>query len=283
MPIACCRTNDKCYQRRLNALLSPIFFDFSFWYDLNLWDERYESYAIAPDNVNGSLVSNLCVFKTRILWRGKPPVEALSLGAVCTHPLHRNKGFARMLMEHLLARYPNTPMYLSANESVLDFYPRFGFRPVREKLPVLFCAIDNACPTTKLAFDDPKIAWYIRERKVFSGLLDCANTDSVTLFHIHLGPYKDCLYEISACQALAVAEQEGDTLRLHGLFALRPVCWEELAAHLPFAGVRRVAFGFAPDALGAPFHWEAFDGEALFVRGVACELGDFKFPDLCFT
>ena len=286
MPIVFCNTDDKAYQRRLNALLSPIFLDFTFWYDLNLWDARYESYALALDGEGGPLVSNICVFKTQLLWRGKP-MEALSVGAVCTAPQHRGKGYARMLMERVIERYPTTPMYLSANESVLDFYPRFGFRPAREKLPVLDCAIDNACPPTKLAqklaFDDPKVARYLRERKVFSNVLDCANTDSISLFHIHLGPYKDCLYEIPACQALAVAGQEGETLRLHGVFALRPVRWESLAARLPFAGVRRVEFGFVPDALGAPFRWEEFDGDPLFVRGAACELGDFKFPDLSFT
>ena len=282
MPILFNNSNNKAYQRRLNALLSPIFFDFTFWYDLNLWDERYESYGLALDNEDGPIVSNICVFKTKLLWRGKP-TEALSVGAVCTDPQHRGKGYARLLMEHVMARYPNTPMYLSANESVLDFYPRFSFRPVGEKLPVLVCAIDNPCPPVKLAFDDPKVARYVRERKVFSNVLDCANTDSITMFHIHLGPYKACLYEIPACQTLVVASQEGATLCLHGLFALRPVRWEELAAHLPFAGVGRVEFGFVPDGLNAPFHWEEFDGDPLFVRGAACELGDFKFPDLCFT
>ncbi|MCL2545055.1 MAG: GNAT family N-acetyltransferase [Clostridia bacterium] len=282
MPIVFCNSNDKGYQRRLNALLSPTFFDFAFWYDLNLWDERYESYAFAPDGANGPIVSNICVFKTRLLWRGRP-LEALSLGAVCTDPQHRGRGYARMLMEHVLQRYPDRAMYLSANESVLDFYPRFGFRPAREKLPVLICTIDNACPPVKLAFDGPEVARYVRERKVFSGVLDCANADPVTLFHIHLGPYKDCLYEIPECQTLVVASQEGAKLHLHGLFALGPVRWDELAARLPFSGVRRVAFGFTPDALGAPFHWEDFDGDPLFVRGAACELGDFKFPDLCFT
>ncbi|MCL2810275.1 MAG: GNAT family N-acetyltransferase [Clostridia bacterium] len=282
MPILFNNSNNKDYQRRLNALLSPIFLDFTFWYDLNLWDERYESYALALDNEDGPIVSNICVFKTQMLWRGKL-IEALSVGAVCTDPNHRGKGYARLLMEHVIQCYPNTPMYLSANESVLDFYPRFGFRPVREKLPVLDCAIDNACPTVKLAFDDPKVARYVRGHKVFSNVLDCANTDTITLFHIHLGPYKACLYEIPALQTLVVASQEGATLHLHALFALGPVCWEELAAHLPFTGVRRVEFGFVPDGLDAPFRWEEFDGDPLFVRGADCELGDFKFPDLCFT
>jgi len=279
MPIVFCNSNDKTYQRGLNALLSQVFFDFSFWYDLNLWDERYESYAIVED---GRFVSNICVFKTRILWRGRPCL-ALSLGAVCTDPQYRGRGHARTLMEHVLGRYPDTPMYLSANEGVLDFYPRFGFRRVFEKQPALACSIDNDCRPVRLAFDDPKVTAYVRGRRIFSTIVDCANADTVTLFHIHLGPYKDCLYELADCGVLLVASQEEETLSLHGAFAPRPVAWSELVPRLPFAGVRRVEFGFAPDVLGAPFHWEEVAGDPLFVRGVDCDLGDFKFPDLCFT
>lgn len=39
-------SDDKKYQALLNKLLKNIFFDFQFWYDLNLWDDNYESYAI---------------------------------------------------------------------------------------------------------------------------------------------------------------------------------------------------------------------------------------------
>ena len=95
-------------------------------------------------------MANVCVFKTQALWRGRPHL-ALSLGAVCTDPLNRGKGYARALMERVFARYPDTPMYLSANEDVLNFYPRFGFRRVHEKLPALSIAIDNDCsPVRKL-------------------------------------------------------------------------------------------------------------------------------------
>jgi len=218
MPIVFCNTDNKSYQQKLNKLLSKIFFDFSFWYDLNLWDERYESYAIVTDDENESIVSNLCVFKTQLLWRGHLR-DALSIGAVCTDPRHRGKGYARRLMEFVIQKYPGSPMYLSANEDVLDFYPRFGFRRVQEKLPSLSWVIENSSPPAKLSYNDPRVADYVRERKPNSSLLDSVNADSVTLFHIHLGPYKDFLYEIPKCSALAVASQDGATLRLHGLFA----------------------------------------------------------------
>ena len=68
MQIHFCNSNDKEYQKRLNAFIAPIFLDFQFWYDLNLWDENYESYSIMQDD---EIVSNLCLYKTEIVINGK--------------------------------------------------------------------------------------------------------------------------------------------------------------------------------------------------------------------
>ncbi len=271
--------NDKEYQRGLNVLLTKVFQDFSFWMDQDLWDERYESYAIVED---GRFVSNICVFRTQVLWRGEPHL-ALSLGAVCTDPDYRGRGYSRMLMDRVLERYPHTPMYLSANPSVVEFYPKFGFQRVYEKRPMLSCAIDNALPPKKLTYNDPKVYEYVRGRKNFSRLLDCANTETVAMFDLYQRPFVDSLYEVPECKAMVVAEQQGDVLTLYGVYALRNLAWDELQARLPFAGVRRVEFGFMPDGLGVPYAMEEFDGEIVFVRNLGVELGDFKFPDLSFT
>jgi Acetyltransferase (GNAT) domain len=52
------------------------------------------------------------------------------IGAVATHSNHRNRGPARLLMKEVLGKLdaPDQPVILFANPSVLDFYPRFGFR-----------------------------------------------------------------------------------------------------------------------------------------------------------
>jgi len=122
MEISFCNGNDKEYQHKLNNLLKDIFFDFGFWYDLNLWDENYESYSIAE---NGEIVSNICVYKTQILFNGKQ-YSALSVGAVATKREYRGRGLAGTLMKHIVDKYDNVPMYLSANDSVVNFYPKFG-------------------------------------------------------------------------------------------------------------------------------------------------------------
>ena len=112
----------------LNNLLKDVFFDFQFWYDLNLWDENYESYSITD---KGEIVSNICVYKAQILFNQKQ-YTALSVGAVATKKEYRGRGLSRLLMEHIIHKYDNVPMYLSANDSVVDFYPIFGFERVYE-------------------------------------------------------------------------------------------------------------------------------------------------------
>ncbi|NMB19665.1 MAG: GNAT family N-acetyltransferase [Firmicutes bacterium] len=278
--IAFCNGNDKDYQAKLNVLLKEVFFDFKFWYDLNLWDDNYESYAI----FNGdTIVSNICVYKTQVMFSGQTHL-ALSIGAVATKEGFRKQGLSRFLMEHLIAKYDGVPMYLYADDSALDFYPKFGFERVIEKLPVATCTIDNDhLSASKLPYDHPRIRDYVYHRVNISEELDCLNTACINLFHIHFGYLKDCLYEIPALKTMVIAEQEGTTLVLKGVFSLQHIGFADLLMHLPFSNVERVEFGFVPPWRDLQVVWEEAEGDPLFVRGVTCALGDVKFPELSRT
>lgn len=279
MQILFCNRNDKKYQHKLNNLLKDIFFDFQFWYDLNLWDENYESYSVAD---NGEIVSNICVYKTRILFKSKQ-YSALSIGAVATRQEYRGRGFSRMLMEHIIEKYGNIPMYLSANESVVDFYPKFGFKRVYEKLPVCDCVVNNDIKPDKLRYDDPKVWNYVYNRVNFSRKLDCLNTACINIFHIYWGYLKDCIYEIPKIDTMVIAEQKGEILKLIGVFSLRDISFSDLVKHLPFSGVKKIEFGFMPCWTDIDYVMKEYETDPLFVRGLRCDLGDFKFPEMSVT
>lgn len=279
MHISFRNSNDKHYQGLLNNLLKPIFLDFKFWYDLNLWDSNYESYSIMQKD---EIVSNICVFKTDVLLDGKQH-QALSVGAVATKSEYRGNGYSRLIMEHILNKYPDIPMYLSANETVIDFYPRFGFERVFEKLPAARFKIHNETEPRKLAFDNPKVWDYVYKRKNYSLKFDCLNTKSVNLFHIHLGYLKDCIYDIPELDTVVIAEQNKDVLKIIGVFSLSDVAFENLAKYLPFKNISKIEFGFIPYWNDLEFEMNPCETDPLFVRGVRCELGDFKFPELSVT
>jgi len=279
MKIDFCNSNDKAYQSRLNKLLAPTFLDFNFWYDMDLWDANYESYSIAD---NGEIAANVCVYRTKILLDTRQ-YDALSFGAVTTAKPHRDKGLSRLLIEHIIEKYADMPMYLFANDSVLQFYQRFGFVCAKEKLPVAQIAIHNNHASRKLALDNPKIWDYVYNRVNFSGRLDCLNTASINLFHLRQGYLNGRVYDISALDTIVVATLKREKLHIHAVFSLREICFAELAAHLPFKGVSEISFGFMPHWDDLRYEMTEYQGEPLFVRGINCDLGDFKFPELSVT
>ncbi len=42
-------------------------------------------------------------------------------------------------MEYIIDKYQRIPMFLSADDSVVDFYPKFGFSRAYDKLPSCEC------------------------------------------------------------------------------------------------------------------------------------------------
>lgn len=279
MELLFCNENNKEYQYKLNKLLKDVFLDFQFWYDLNLWNEEYESYSFIED---GDIVSNICVYKTQILFEQKI-YNALSIGAVATKKEYRNRGLSRRLMEHIIEKYGNIPMYLSANEGVINFYPKFGFKNITEKLPVCEYEINNDISINKLKYNNPRVWNYIHKRVNYSHKLDCLNTKSINIFHIYWGYLRDLIYELSEINTMVIAKQEGTTLNLIGVFSLREISFSELVKHLPFNNVKNIEFGFMPYWNDIDYIMKEYKTDPIFVRGVSCDLGDFKFPELSIT
>lgn len=274
--------NNKEYQNKFNNLMKEIFFDFGFWLDLNLWDENYESYAIED---NGQLVSNVCVYKTNIIFRGIK-YSALSVGGVATKPEYRKKGLLKTLIEKVIKKYENTPMYLCANNSVIDFYPKFGFERVYEKLPVVDLKLDNEFDgdiCRKLQYDDKKVWEYIYKRNVFSKNLDCLNTQSINMFHLYSGQYNDSIFELAEINTLIIAKKKNDILKIFNVYCKQEVEFNELLKNLPFKGVKRIEFGFMPYWENINYRMEEYKTDPIFVKNLKCKLGDFKFPEFSIT
>jgi len=279
MQMVFCNGNDKVYQHKLNHLLRNVFFDFQFWYDLGLWDENYESYAM-EDNVQ--IVSNICVYKTQLLADGRV-CPALSIGAVATDAAYRSQGLSRTLMERILEKYKDRSMYLFANETVLEFYPRFGFERIRERLPVAEYAIDNDIAPCKLRFDSELVRQHVYNRQNHSQTLDCLNTASINLFHIFAGHLKEHIYHIPALETVVIAAQNEETLKISAVFSLRPVSFAELARQLPVHGVRKIEWGFMPCWEDLVYDMVDAEGDPFFVRGLRDMLCGRKFPELAAT
>lgn len=114
------------YRVSFNELAKFVFnLDFSKWYEKGCWNDQYICYSYIDGD---KIIANASVSKMTIIVNGKE-YKAIQIGTVMTHPNYRNKGLARKLMDHIIDIYQDQYefIYLFANESVLDFYPKFGF------------------------------------------------------------------------------------------------------------------------------------------------------------
>ena len=274
--------NDVDYEMMFDNLIKAVFgFSFAPWFERKLWDNRYESYSVIE---NDRMLANICIYKTEMTVSGKP-FYALQFGGVATRKDERGKGLSRLMMEHILAKYPDTPAFLGANPSVTDFYPRFGFHLVQTYHPHLEVAINNEnCNAIKLSLDDTTVIEAIHSRKMRSNALDSLNTQSIQIFHLLLD-YSDAIYHLPNCAAIVVAEQKGDALFIADIIAETPVLFDTLQKELPFNGVKSVEFGFCPDWLDVNPEWTPVDmeKEPYFIRGEWNLPEKFRFPTMSET
>jgi len=271
------KQNNEKYEALFDDLIQEVFgFSFAPWLEHKLWDEHYESYSIIRD---GRMLANTCVYKTDMIVNGQRS-PAIQLGAVCTRESERGKGLSRLLTEHILSLYKETPAYLFANESVLDFYPRFGFKQIQIHRPVLAASINND-PTkaVKHEADSKTVVKAINNRKAFSNTLDCLNTGSIQMFHLLMG-YPDDIYSLPENDVIVIAQQSDTGLYIADVIARKPVAFEKLKIELPFNGVEVIEFGFCPDWLDVSPVWEpvGMNDFPVFIKGEWNLPETFCFP-----
>ena len=279
--ISLIKGDDSIGMAAVDGLLKDIFnFSLKPFIDLGFWDERYESYSIQE---KGRVISNVCLYKTDLTVLGRQ-VRAHQFGAVATRPEARGQGLSRLLMQHVLEKYPTTPTYLAANENVVDFYPRFGFEEVQTFRAVLDTNIHN--PKAKAAAKRPSdetIREAVLNNQLHSTLLDCRNTQPLQLMQLLTNErHKNNVFHLPECGAVVNLHYNAHTLFINEVFAPRQVSFEALARELPATDVKQVKFGFNPDKLGVDVRWEALD-DPYFVRGNWNFPTFFRFPILSET
>ena len=123
------RHSDAAWHERFFDFVASIFESgrtFSDWGARGGWVDGYDVFAMVVDK---QIVSTVGRQSMRYVINGKAR-SGYQIGAVATHSNHRNHGLARLLMKEILSKLdpPDQPVILFAGPSVLDFYPRFGFR-----------------------------------------------------------------------------------------------------------------------------------------------------------
>ena len=242
--------------------------DFEPWYQNGFWTDDYDPYSVVMD---GEVVANVSVNRTDMIIGGQRR-KLYQLGTVMTDEAYRKRGYIRAIMAEIDRDIADADgVYLFANDSVCEFYPKFGFARGKEYIYTRPVELDGACRMERIPMDGKENWDRLRkamEKSAFETL--CAMADNPGLIFFYASQFmQDCVYHDARTDAWAIAEMEDGVLMIHNIFAPTGVTLEAVIASFG-AEVRRVTLGFAPaDAEGfdcMPYH-EA--DCTFFVRGAA--------------
>lgn len=264
-------------------------FDLSFeeWYQKGYWSGFNQPYALFHRE---KAVANVSVNNMEILWNGRI-YNCIQLGTVMTDIEYRGQGLSRYLIEEVIRDWEGKcdAMFLFANDSVLDFYPKFGFERVEQYQ--YHMEIDHGCGgCRKLDIDSCQdremLMYYYHKRNPFSKV-QVINNESLLMFYC-ISVLKDCIYYSSEYDAVVVAEQENGLLKCYDIYCESGKSLTNILSAVAEAGTRRVSLEFTPyDGRGFETSPIPEDYDCLFMRTKAEKSGwigeRMMFPAISHT
>jgi GNAT superfamily N-acetyltransferase len=261
--------------------------DFRRWCEWGQWAPGYRAYSLFED---GRVVANASTMRQRLIVGGEE-IVAFQFGAVGCLPEWRGRGLARGAMQAALAECGDAPALLFANDSVLAFYPRFGFAPAPQALfeaphavepaPLRAPQLDLADPAVRARF----LALAARAAAT-GGRFASRDYGRVATWYAANG-FAAPLLELDPDTWVFAREEDG-VLEIEDVVAAAP-SQAALAAALPRLierPVRALRFGFDPERLWPQACASGPDEDAgLFLRGLdPSRLGPHsRFPVLART
>ena len=238
------RDNDPL-RSSFNALAEATFgLNFENWYQMGYWGDSYEPYSVLED---GKIVANVSLNRTDMVINGQRK-RSYQLGTVMTYPEYRNRGYIRAIMAEIEKDTADADgIYLFANDSVLEFYPKFGFVQNKE-----FCYAKSVSQTgedrmIRVKMDTKenrdRLAAAMKKRAFQTA---CTLVDNPGLIFFYAAQFlQEDVYFCEELKTWAIAEREEGVLMLHAVFGQEETSPDAVIAAFG-AGVTEAVLGFAP-------------------------------------
>lgn len=212
--------DNKELRESFNKLAEATFgLNFEGWYQTGYWGDNYNPYSIVID---GEVVSNVSVNKTNMLVNGEIK-HFIQLGTVMTSESYRNRGYIRMIMNEILSDYSEIVdgMYLFANDSVCEFYPKFGFVKSKEYYHTKKVNNVDESNMRKCVMDNPE-AWKqlerVMEQNAFRGNFDMVENNGLIMFYVTQFMNEDVYYHEES-DTFVVMDVEERSVFIHNIFS----------------------------------------------------------------
>lgn len=241
--------DDDRIRKSFNELAMKTYgFDFEQWYQLGYWRNTYVPYSLMKDD---KIIANVSASNIDF-WVMSERKSYVQIGTVMTDLFYRNKGLSRYLMEQVIMEWKSKcdMIYLFANDSVLNFYPKFGFKEASQYQ--YYKKINNANEFTSAQKMDMtlKEARDMLEERIeaavpISKIAMLKNID-IAMFYC-TGFMKDNIYYLKKSDSIAVAEFVEDTLYLQDIFSNSKLDLDEIIEELAYNKINKVVLDFTPE------------------------------------
>ena len=257
------------------------------WWERGFWKDNYKPYSIMESD---KIISNVTATIMDVIISGKK-YKAVQLGAVGTIAEYRMQGLSRILMDYVLKKFEAEAdlFFLFANENVLGFYPKFGFKPLPEKI----FQFESNIPKRKFSarklnlsnFDDYNLLQVlIKERQHITEIFGAENYGALTMWHI-FNSYKDSLYYLSGEDALIIKKEKKNEMHIRDIIYRKPFdTIPALSKIIESEIMNRIYYYFPPDKIIYPYDDAVDYNSHLFIKSeIELSSGQLKFPETAKT
>ncbi|WP_028545501.1 GNAT family N-acetyltransferase [Paenibacillus taiwanensis] len=263
------------YKESFNELAQTVFkLDFKSWYENGCWNDHYICYSYLDRN---KVIANASINKMTFVCNGTE-YNAIQIGTVMTHPDYRNQGLSGKLITHIIEKYEQEYdfIYLFANESVLDFYSKYGFSRLQESsfsLNMSGLALQPAASSSPRKLETSDIddfrlmEKFAAERIPVSPKLGVKDNEHLLMFYFVVA-LQDMIYYIEELDVIVLFKEEERQLHIYDIISKQKVNYDMLLPYIITANTEVIHFYFTPDCayeqLQQSYITEAED--TLFVR-----------------
>lgn len=237
---------NRTLRKSFSALAEKTFgISFEEWYRNGYWGDNYLPYCFSE----GGRVISAAAANIMTLSLDGECRKYIQIGTVMTDEAYRGRGLSRRLLNEIICDWKEncSGIYLFANSSVLDFYPRFGFAPEEE-----FVYSTSTAPLSgdfrrmdMLSAADRGILRDCYARSNPFSALGFKNSFGLLMFYCS-SFLKNCVYYSERFNAAAIAEYEGRSLICHDIFGGEKAKLKDILNALADETSERAVLGFAP-------------------------------------
>jgi len=223
-------------------------FTFESWYQEGYWNDKYIPYTLFDKQTAIANVS-INIMHFEVFAQAKCYIQ---IGTVMTDDSYRWLGLSRFLMEFVLKQWKGKCdlIYLYANNSVLNMYPKFGFKPISEYTffkPVF--KTDKRLIHQKLDMDNSihrEMLYYYAKNTKASGKLSMQDSADLIMFYC-TSFLKDSVFYIQALDTIVIATFNNNQALLWDVFSpVELVALDAVITLFNDLNVELVQFGFTP-------------------------------------